>query len=114
MTNPFAHSQHGNYLSLRREKWQLESWVDRFAFEGQDAEDAFVSEPQRLLANKSLQRLDSQREFPASERALSSNVTSAQPFEVVGQEVFRTVDNAEIFGTAALDGGLGDSPADRP
>jgi hypothetical protein len=49
----------GNSSSLRREKWQLESWVDRFAFKCKDTENAFVSESEWFLSYKAFQRLDS-------------------------------------------------------
>lgn len=44
-----------------------EPWIDRFAFEREDAEDAFVHASQRLSTNESFERLDAQRELTRGE-----------------------------------------------
>ena len=41
----------------------LESRIDRFTFEGEHAEDAFMNAAQRLFAHEALQGLDAEGEF---------------------------------------------------
>lgn len=45
----------------------LEAGIDGFAFEGENAEHAFVNAPQGLFAHEALQGLDAEREFPERE-----------------------------------------------
>ncbi len=89
----------------------LQPWIDRFAFEGQDSEDAFVGEAQRILAHEPLQGLDAEGELAAGKRTLCADVTRTQAFEVRGQQIFCPVEDAEVLWAAALDGWLGDAAA---
>ena len=98
-------------LPLRPFCQKLQSWVNRLTFERQDAEDTFVSTSQWFLANEAFQSLDTESKLATGERAFRSNVASTQPFKALGQQVFGAVDDAEVFGTPALDGGLRDAPA---
>ena len=61
---------------------KLQSWVNRLTFERQNSEDTLMCEPQWFSSDKALQRLDTQCELPASERALRPNVPRAQPFKI--------------------------------
>src|SRR5262249_26315712 len=40
---------------------ELEPWVDRFALESEDTEDAFVHTPERFLLDETLESFDAQR-----------------------------------------------------
>ena len=42
----------------------------------------------RLLANETLERLDSQSKFPAREGSLGAQTTRAQAFQILGNQVF--------------------------
>jgi hypothetical protein len=41
----------------------LQPWVNRFAFQGQHSEAAFVDASQRLMPNEALQRFDTEGKF---------------------------------------------------
>ena len=41
----------------------LQSWINRFAFEGDDAEDAFVDAAERFAIDEASQRFKPEREF---------------------------------------------------
>jgi hypothetical protein len=58
---------------------------------------------QRLFANESFERLDAERKPAACQRPLGTNVPGAQPLQVLGQEVFRAIDNPQVLGASALD-----------
>jgi hypothetical protein len=46
---------------------RLQSRVNRFAFEREDAEDALVDTAQRFVADEAFQRLDAERKLPQRE-----------------------------------------------
>jgi hypothetical protein len=75
----------------------LQPWINRFAFQSENAEDALMSKAQWLFANESLKRLDAKCKLPAGEGALGSDVPRTQPFKVLWQEILRAVDDAKVF-----------------
>src|ERR1035437_9153214 len=89
---------------------RLQPRVARLALKGENRKGALVDATQRLVADESLQTFDPQGELASSEAALAGEVSRAQALEVLGQGVFRAVDDPQILGAAALDGGL-DGPA---
>src|SRR5579859_6699423 len=60
----------------------------------------------RFLADETFESFDTQGKLPACEGSLSAQTTRTQAFQVLPHEVFRSVDDSQILGPAALDGGL--------
>jgi hypothetical protein len=87
---------------LRRSKPR----IYRFALERQHTEDTFMSSTQWLLSNKTVESFHAKSEFSARERSLRSETTRPQAFQVLGHQVLRSVDDAQILGPAALYCGL--------
>ena len=75
--------------------WDLQSGIDRFAFQSQYSEDALMRPAQWLLANEALQRLDAQSKLAASKRAFCPHRSRFQAFKVPWQQVLRSVDNPQ-------------------
>src|SRR5690349_19729129 len=86
-----------------------QSWVDWFAFEGEDAEDAFVDAAEGLVAGEAFEGFDAEGEFAEREGAFVAETAGTQACEVFGRCVFRTVNDAEVFAAAAFDGGLNEA-----
>ena len=89
----------------------LQAGIDRFAFQGQDPEDAFVDATQRFPVDKALQGFDAECEFSDGEGAFGRDVSLAETLQVFGGSVFGAVNDAQIFGTSAFDGGLNEAVA---
>jgi hypothetical protein len=85
---------------------KLQTWIDGLAFESEGTEDAFVDAPKRFLANESLRGFDAKSEFTECQGTLGGNGTTAQTLQVLGQQVFRPIDNSQVLRAPALDGGL--------
>lgn len=62
----------------------LQSWIDRFAFESENAENALMHPPQRLAFDESHQRFEPQGELTDGERAFSTKPSLAQTVDVLG------------------------------
>src|SRR5579863_2977324 len=60
----------------------------------------------RFFADESFESFDAQRKLPAREGALGAQTARAQTFQVLRHEVFGSVDDAQVFGPATLDGRL--------
>lgn len=58
----------------------LEAWVDWFAFQCQDSEDALVDAAQGLIVNKAFQSFEAQSKFARSQGAFSSDFADSQAF----------------------------------
>ena len=56
----------------------LEPRIDRLAFEGQDAEDAFVNAAKRLAGDESLESFDAERELADRQRSLEPQAAAAK------------------------------------
>src|SRR5579862_7464227 len=67
----------------------LQRRIDRFALEGEHAEDAFVDAVERFAAGESLQRLDAERELAKRERPFGSQAPLAQAVEIGRHGVLR-------------------------
>ena len=65
-----------------------------------------MSPAKRLFANETFKSFDSQGKLPARKRALGTQTTRAQAFQVFRHEVFRSVNDAQLLRPAALDGEL--------
>lgn len=66
---------------------------------------------ERLVANEAFERFDAQSKFAQSERALATETARAETVQVLGQSVFRSIDDAEIFAATAFNTRLDDSAA---
>src|SRR6266446_3058499 len=80
----------------------LQPGVDRLALQGEHPEYAFVHPIQRLAPHKSLERLDAQCEFSKRQRPLDRETSRSQPVEVPRRRVLRSVDDAKVLRSAAL------------
>lgn len=80
--------------------------IDRLAFKRQHPKDALMYASQRLVAHKTLQCLDTQRELPKRQRALCAQSTVPEPAHLLGPGVLRAVDDTEILPASALNCGL--------
>ena len=60
----------------------------------------------RFLPDESLQGFDAKSEFTECQGTLGGNRTTAQTLQVLGQQVFRPIDNSQVFRAAAFDRGL--------
>src|SRR5579859_3661343 len=60
----------------------LQTWIDRLAFEGEDAEGALMHAPQRLAAHETLQRLHAQRELAQRQASFAAKTARTQPLQV--------------------------------
>ena len=56
--------------------------------------------------NESLQCFQSEGEFTKSERSFSAKTSALEPLQVLGQRVFRPVDDPEVFSPSNLNGRL--------
>src|SRR5579863_5287561 len=74
-----------------------QTWIDRLAFQGQNAERAFVHAAQRLAADKPLQCFNPERKFSKRQGSLSPQAALAQTLEVLGRRVVGPVDDAKIL-----------------
>ena len=80
----------------------LQAWVYGLAFEGQNAEDAFVDAVEGGAADEAFQRLDAEGELAQGERPLGGEVALAQPVQVFWRGVFGAVNEPEVLPAAAL------------
>ena len=83
---------------------ELQARIDRLALEGENSEDAFVHASERLSLHEPFEPFDSQRELPQRERALSRKPALAEPRQVLGQRVLRSIDDPEVLAASALYG----------
>jgi hypothetical protein len=81
----------------------LQSRINRFALQCQHSKHALMRVTQWFLADESFKSFDTKRELAAGKRALRSNRTRPQPFEVLGKQVLRSVDDAEVLRATTLD-----------
>ena len=88
---------HGVFVAIG-----LEPRIDGLALQREDTEHALVHATERFTADESLEPFDTQRKLPKREATLGGQATVAQAIEVLGQRVFRTVDDPQIFPAAAL------------
>jgi hypothetical protein len=79
-----------------------EPWVYLFTFQRQDPEDALMHAAQWFPAYETLQRLDTQGKLPAGQRALGADAAGAEAFKVLREQVFGTIDDAEVLWAAAI------------
>lgn len=56
---------------------RLQPWIDRFAFQRQDSEHAFVYAPEGFPADKALQSFYAESKLTKRERSLGSQATRA-------------------------------------
>src|SRR4051794_20123112 len=82
------------------------SRIDRLGFQRQHTEDAFVDAPQRLAGDEAVEGFHAERKFPESHGALCPKGPLAQPRQMLGCVVIRTIDDPQILSASALDGGL--------
>src|ERR1700742_3949801 len=68
-----------------------------------------MREPQWFFPHESLQRLNTESELTACERSLCADMPPSQTFKVGRQQIFGTIDNAEILGATAFDCRLRDA-----
>src|SRR5262249_45928932 len=85
---------------------QLEARIDRLALKGEHGEDALVNPAKWLAGDEPLQCLVTEGEFAEREVALAAEATFAQADEMLGQIVFRAVNDPEIFAATHLEGRL--------
>ena len=85
----------------------LQSRIDRFAFQGQDAEDAFVDAAQGFVADEAVEGFEAERELAQCQRAFGAEAALAESLQVLGPGVFRAVDDAQVLAATDLDGWLG-------
>jgi hypothetical protein len=57
---------------------QLQTWIDRLAFEGEYSKDAFMYATKRFLPDESLQCFDAKGELTECQGTLGGNRTTAQ------------------------------------
>lgn len=79
---------------VRRPIRDLKTWIDRFAFQGQDREDAFVDAAQRFSGHKPFQRLVPEGELAEGEVAFSTQPALAQADEILRRVILGAVDDA--------------------
>ena len=58
----------------------LQSWINRFAFQGKHAENTLVNPAQWFALDEPLYAFDSERKFAEGKRTLRAQSTRAQPF----------------------------------
>ena len=83
----------------------LEPWIDGLAFKSQHSEDALVGATQGFFADEALQRLDAQCKLSTGQRAFRSQAASAEPLEILWQQVLGTVDDAQVLRPTAFTAG---------
>jgi hypothetical protein len=86
----------------RSREHELQSWVDRLALEREHSKDTFVHTSERLAGDEAFQRLVAEGEFTKREIALAAEFALAQPDDVLGRVILRTIDDAQIFLAAHL------------
>ena len=59
-----------------------------------------MDSPQWFVADEAFQAFDAEGEFAGGEGALGREAAGAQACQVVGEVVFRAVDDAEVFAAA--------------
>src|SRR5262245_3997909 len=79
-----------------------ESRIDRFAFEGEDAEDTFMDATQGFIADKPLQCLDAQSELSQGQRALAAEPSGAKPRDIFLGHIIGAVNDSQVFPTTAF------------
>src|SRR5690606_10152897 len=87
----------------------LKPWVDRLAFQREDAEHTLVYSTQRFAANETLQGFDTERELTQGKRTLGSEATIAESCEVRVARIVGAIDDAQVLASTALHGGLNES-----
>jgi len=80
--------------------------IDGLTLQCQDTEHAFMGTAKRFLADETFKSFDAQGKLPACEGSLGTQAARTQALQILGDQVFRPVDDAQILGSAALDGGL--------
>ena len=81
---------------------RLQPWIDRLAFQGEDAKHALVNSSERFSPDKPFEPFDPQRELAQSQRPLPGKPTFTEAPKVLGQRVLGPIDDPEVFATAAL------------
>ena len=84
----------------------LQPWVNRFAFQRQHTKNALVNSAEGLFVYESLQCFQSQGEFTKSKGTFGAKTSALEPLQVLGQSVFRPVDDPEVFSSSNLNGRL--------
>ena len=84
----------------------LQPWVDRFTFQCQYAEDAFVDSSKRFVSDEAFQALDAEGEFSEGEGAFGTETSASQPGEILFGGVVGAVDDSQVFPTPAFHGRL--------
>ncbi len=96
---PGTPSKVSTYAS-QKIRW-LQARIDGLAFKRENTEDTFMYPTKRFLPDESLQCFDSKSEFTECQGTLGGNRTTAQTLQVLGQQVFRPIDNSQVFRAAA-------------
>jgi len=86
-------------------RW-LQARIDRLAFKRENTEDALMYATKRFLPDESLQCFDAKSEFTECQGTLGGNRATAQTLQVFGQQVFRPIDDSQVFRATAFDRGL--------
>ena len=87
----------GYRLPSLRDELASQPWIDRFAFQGEDAEDAFVDAAEGVASDESFEGLDAYLEIPRrwasnqSAKVARSFSIFAQPWSAPGFTSTRTV-----------------------
>src|SRR5262249_35676678 len=76
------------------------------ALQRQHGEHAFMHSPQRFVRREALQRLVAEGELAQGEIALAGEAARAEPDQIFRRIVLRTINDAQIFAPAHLQGGL--------
>src|SRR5580693_9519598 len=86
-------------------RW-LQARIDRLAFKRENTECALMYATKRFLPGESHQCFDAKSKFTECQGTLGGNRPTAHTLQVLGQQVFRPIDNSQVFRAAAFDCGL--------
>ena len=84
----------------------LQPRVHRFAFQGQNTEDAFMDSPQWFVADEAFQTFEAEGEFTEGEGSFGSETSASQSREILFGGVIWAVDDSQVFPASALHSGL--------
>ena len=87
----------------------LEPRIDRFAFEGEDAEDALVDFAERASVGEMVEGLEAEGEFAFGHRAFVAEASLPEAGEIFRGIVSRAVDDAQVFAATAFNRRLDDA-----
>ena len=80
---------------------QIET-IDEFAFQGEDAKDAFVDFAEGFAADEAIEPFQTQSEFAEGEPSLGGDGALAEAVQVPRRVVLRSVNDSQVFPPAAL------------